>query len=254
LSNVDQNKYCLCKSKSYYNSSSQTCISQSTYNQSCTDSSQCLSVNLVCLSSKCLCLSTNYWNGTWCVEYKKYSESCSSVPCDPSDVNLVCGTPPHGTFQQICYCNTDYYYDEYMSKCNRFKRPTANCSSSHECITNAYCALDSYSTSYVCVCLPGYYYSNSLDTCTLSSTHNQACSSSSCDSLKSLQCINSVCVCEDEYYWNGSECQLTKVYNEACSTTPVDNCRASRNLFCNGANCACLAASPTYDPLTGYCS
>jgi hypothetical protein len=250
---VDRNRYCLCKSKHYYDATSQTCLSQRTHNQACTDSSQCLPVNLVCLSSKCLCLSTNYWNGTWCVDYKKYSEPCASVPCDPSDANLVCGTPPHGTFQQICYCRSDFYYDEYMSRCNRVKRPIGNCSSSYECISYAYCALDSYSTSYVCVCLPGYYYSNSLDACTISSSHNQACSSSACDSLKGLQCINQLCVCEDEFYWNGNECQLTKVFNEACSTTPIDNCRTSRNLFCNGATCACLLATPTHDPLTGYC-
>ena len=44
---------------------------RSTYGSSCTDTSQCADVNLVCSNSTCVCSDVNdfYWNGTYCGKF-----------------------------------------------------------------------------------------------------------------------------------------------------------------------------------------
>jgi hypothetical protein len=91
------NKFCLCVSGYYYDHSARNCVVLKSYGGSCYNSSQCQQVNLECVSGVCTCLSNQFWNGSWCVNYVKYGQPCFvQAECDPLDSNLVCGVPPLG--------------------------------------------------------------------------------------------------------------------------------------------------------------
>lgn len=91
------NKFCLCVSGYYYDHSAKNCVVLKSYGGSCYNSSQCQQVNLECVSGVCTCLSNQYWNGSWCVNYLKYGQPCTAQSeCDPLDSNLICGVPPLG--------------------------------------------------------------------------------------------------------------------------------------------------------------
>jgi hypothetical protein len=249
----DGNAFCKCRSDYYYSGSTNGCVAKGTYGASCVNSTQCLAVNLVCLSSLCACTSAQFWNGTWCTNYLLYSQACSSTSqCSPLDSNLVCGIPPQGGTQSVCYCQTGTYFDEYYAKCIQQRYPTINCTDTSQCITNSVCQQDSlYQSSLVCTVVPGYYYNTATGLVTAMASYGASCNSVPCNNLLGLYCYTAggTCACQTDYYWNGAQCQLSAVFGQACSTALANNCRASRNLACNAGTslCYCPMATPNLD-------
>ena len=95
---MDNNTFCYCVTGYYYDKTYDYCLAQSTYGGSCSQSSsQCLNVNLACINNYCICSGTQYWNGTYCVDYVLFSQPCTaSTQCNPNDLYLTCGIPPLG--------------------------------------------------------------------------------------------------------------------------------------------------------------
>ena len=74
-------------------------------------------------------------------------------------------------------------------------------------------------------------------------SYNSSCSSnSSCDSTKSLYCVQigqlvGLCACNSLMYWNGSTCAAEQTINTTCSST--SQCRMDLGLSCISAICSC---------------
>ena len=161
----------------------------------------------------------------------------------------------------MCYCQSGYFYDEYYSLCMPRKKVMQNCTSTYECIDNAYCTAESiYSASKFCQCSPSYYYDASLNSCINMETYGTTCTSKTCDYNLGLYCLLNTniykCSCNPDYFWTGSRCQLSQVYLETCTISGTSNsCRASRNLNCNPTNykCECSFSKPTYNTTYADC-
>lgn len=202
------------------------------------------------MSNQCLCSLGQYWNGTWCVNYAIYSDSCTSESqCNPYDAYLICGIPPLGTSQKVCYCQTGYYYDDYLTRCISRKLPYQNCTQTYECINDAYCVTESvYSASKSCQCIPGYYFDKSTSSCVALLTFGGICTSTACNNNFGLYCLLNTntykCSCLPDFFWNGNKCQLTYAYGETCTSNSysANSCRASRNLNCNPLTLVCECA------------
>ena len=106
---MDNNTFCYCVTGYYYDKTYDYCLAQSTYGGSCSQSSsQCLNVNLVCINNYCICSGTQYWNGTYCVDYVLFSQPCTaSTQCNPNDLYLTCGIPPLGKL---------FYYNQHLCR------------------------------------------------------------------------------------------------------------------------------------------
>lgn len=100
--------YCLCRYDYYFNGTSHSCLPTSNYGGACFNITQCYQyANLQCLNSVCTCSSTQYWNGTYCIDYLVYGQPCtSSSQCNPYDINMNCTVPLLGISQKVCYCKS----------------------------------------------------------------------------------------------------------------------------------------------------
>jgi len=246
--NGDNQLYCLCITNFYYDASSKSCKAQTSNNTNCDTSTSCLSAyGLRCINGKCLCEPTKYWNGTHCDFYRFYGRPCSSVNlCTPTDPNLVCGVPPLGVSQQMCYCRTAYQFDDYSQLCVRQSLPFQACYTSNDCVDNATCLVN------VCTCYPGYWFNSVTGQCDEKLAYGLACSaiSAPCNyQLYGIGCYNNMCQCDPTYeYWSGTSCELRRYKDETCSATLL--CRSNRGLACGGSNtCACSIGtwSASYD-------
>ena len=206
----DTDTFCYCVTGYYYDTSSASCLAQSTYGGACTTSNyQCLSfVNLICANYTCICTTKQYWTGSKCTNYLLFSQSCTaSSQCNPWDSNMYCGTPILGVSGQMtCRCNSGYFFDEYTGICKAQVAPNKNCTKSYECINNAFCGVDAtYLSSWVCQCVPGYYYSSTANACysmAVYGTYGSICTNglAVCNIFLGLYCLSNSgtykCSCE----------------------------------------------------------
>ena len=59
--------FCDCYSNQFYSGSVSGCVSRVTYNQACSNTYECISgVGLSCVTSKCLCDVSQYWDSLKC--------------------------------------------------------------------------------------------------------------------------------------------------------------------------------------------
>ena len=260
--NNDGTYFCQCNQGTYYDATTQQCLTHQTINGYCVaNTNQNNDENtwvpmcnyfqgLYCNNGICTCPSTQFWNGTYCTYYSSYGRSCSAIQlCSIGDPNLVCGIPPGGSQQTMCYCNTNYYFDTYLQQCVQQKSEGMTCFSSGECVDNATC------TSNVCTCYPGYWSNTATGQCTEMLIYGATCSSATgsipCNNLiYGLNCFSNLCGCDPTYeYWDGSYCNPRLHYGETCSATNL--CAAYRGLTCSvGLTCVCnsgLTYSGTYN-------
>jgi hypothetical protein len=94
---------CKCDDYSYWNGSQ--CVSKSTYQQPCTSSNQCLTLQfLYCdtTSKKCICdTNTRFWDKTSCFPKRTYNERCNEDSECKSSEHLYCLSGTCKYFQYI---------------------------------------------------------------------------------------------------------------------------------------------------------
>lgn len=100
---------------------------------------------------------------------------------------------------------------------------------------------------YICECDFTAYWKSSGSVCTTREMINGPCTQDiQCRQDLALECINSVCDCNADRYWTGSQCLYKRAYNETCNSTSL--CRSS--LQCdNGVTpsvCDCLPSSQMF--------
>lgn len=169
---------CKCSATTYYNSTINTCVTYSSYNQQCIANvfvtSECSSTpGLTCSSTTsgvCQCSSTNYWNfisGT-CVAKVSFGLSCVSASCN-DQVGLSClGT--------VCNCSTGYYWTG--TACSTTLGAGQTCTAT-ACTSPFICAA-------TCQCPAAYYLDLYTVNCDLDKTTGTSCS-------YNFECSSNVC-------------------------------------------------------------
>ena len=103
--------------------------------------------------------------------------------------------------------------------------PGGSCSSTSQCVTNAYCVKSSGSNTGSCQCATNYYYDSTVSTsqCNARLAYGSACTTSTqCITSAGLTCISGTCGCNSNtYFYNTTSlrCQYLKVYIEKLSIT-----------------------------------
>ena len=177
---------CKCTTTTYYNATLNSCVSYSTYGQTCYESvfvtSECSPTqNLECSSTTsgtCQCSSSNYYASTTATCTAKVTQggACSaSILCDDS-LGLTC-------VSNVCQCSSGTYWTG--SKCSETKGAGQACTAASECTSPMSCI------SSICNC-PATFYLDLVTVACLSKkasgvscTYNFECTSSTC--------TNSVC-------------------------------------------------------------
>ena len=92
--------------------------------------------------------------------------------------------------------------------------PGGSCSSTSQCVTDAYCVKPTGSNVGSCQCATNYYYVSG-NSCTARLAYTSGCTTSSqCITSAGLTCISGTCGCDSTiYFYNGtsSRCQYLKV-------------------------------------------
>ena len=94
--------------------------------------------------------------------------------------------------------------------------PDEPCSSTSQCITNAYCVLPANEKVGVCQCATDFFYDSavSLVQCNPTRTINIACTDSNqCTTSVGLMCSGGLCVCSSTSFFNttSNRCEYLKV-------------------------------------------
>ena len=172
------------------------------------------------------------------MDFAFYGKQCiNQIECNPFDSNLVCGVPLGNYLeskQKICHCMSGFYFDEFLSRCSKYKLVNIPCSDSSECILNAICLNNEYGTIQVCKCMIGHYFDIEKSICVRMLSYSKTCKDSYCDNLVGLTCVSGRCQCSSDFFWNGNTCELTNTFGETCQIfNSHDSCRISKNLICN---------------------
>lgn len=257
----------------------------------CSSNGECNdSENLVCRFDDCNCPKEsiyqmcdcsrqigdeNYWNGTKCIEAKKFGEQCKNdYECQTMTQKTKCIN-----FNCECLETHKFYWDAIS--CSPKKKYGQNCYSSNQCLDSelTYC-----NSSFKCDCLSSQYFNTidlkclpkvwELDYCFPNMTnmchspmecrYNHLCSCSfgeffhglhcvaqylhgapcqknhECAEYKGLSCKNNVCLCNDSkktWSWNSTECKLT-YGSSGCMGNAY--CNEYEKLFCRFDNNSCF--------------
>ena len=96
------------------------------------------------------------------------------------------------------------------------------CSSSGDCIANAYCLMASQASVGICSCVTSYYFDTATSACLTRVTAYQPCTYDyQCLEYKRLKCTSGTCQCPSTMFWNSTylECQFLKVPYSICTST-----------------------------------
>ena len=90
-----------------------------------------------------------------------------------------------------------------------------------------------------CLCETGYIY---IDKCTLKKNYLEQCHTTAiCKDDSKMICLDGVCQCAAESYWNGTMCQVKSTYNQVC--TKESQCLTSQLLYCDLTQKKCTCDS-----------
>jgi len=90
-----------------------------------------------------------------------------------------------------------------------------------------------------CLCETGYIY---IDKCVLKKNYQDKCHITAiCKDETKLICLDGVCKCAPESYWNGTMCQVKSTYNQVC--TKDSQCLTSQLLYCDLTQKKCICDS-----------
>jgi hypothetical protein len=225
---------CVCNTNDYYSILTGQCVAQQAYSTPCTlGNYQCLN-NTSCFDltsppATCSCDTTKYYyDGSRCSLYATYGQTCAAATygpyCDSVTRSLVCiGT--------TCNCSALTYYN--ASSCIAYTSAGFACTSSAQCVTNAYC-----STTNICTCSSAYYFDMTTGNCFLLLTYGQLCMSSvQCPT--NMLCTTSQCLCTANTYYVSPSCVSSVSYGGACSVTV--SCDSTLGLSCVSSVCTCSA-------------
>jgi hypothetical protein len=96
-----------------------------------------------------------------------------------------------------------------------------------------------------CLCETGYIY---IDKCTLKKNYQEKCHITTfCKDKTKMLCLDGVCKCDAESYWNGSMCQVKSTNDQYC--TKDSQCLTSQLLYCDliRKRCTCDSYSRFWD-------
>jgi hypothetical protein len=80
-----------------------------------------------------------------------------------------------------------------------------------------------------CLCETGYIY---IDKCILKKNYLEKCHTTAvCKDDTKMICLDGVCKCASESYWNGKMCTNKSTYNQVC--TNDSHCLTSQLLYCD---------------------
>ena len=192
-------------------------VSAKTYNQQCSDSSEC-DGQLICRtkpgdagSKKCVCkIGSGYQSPGQCVKFDKY-ECQSDTYCQDQDKDRICT-------QQKCQCKDGYSESKSEQKCEKGVKVGHNepCELDNQCKSHLYC----YPRTGKCICKKNYVWSQ--DDCKEMASHS--CSQDSdCQDRDPNRICNSTtqrCGCRDGYLEpsTGDYCVKKKAsYNDTCN-------------------------------------
>ncbi|XP_071127056.1 uncharacterized protein [Mytilus edulis] len=157
-------------------------------NSACTMNSECES-NLVCLSGRCQCLSSDYfWNGFVCMTRKSINEECEeSRQCK---LSLQCRN-------KKCQCIESNYWTG--STCAKRKSLNGTCATLMECRDTLFCVHS--------ICRCDYYIGETWDgySCGTGHSFNGSCTTAA-DCRTTLSCAFGKCTCNSSESWNGHAC------------------------------------------------
>ncbi|CAF1005154.1 unnamed protein product [Rotaria sordida] len=243
---------CSCSAAQFWNG--RRCVSQRTFNRSCTSSSQCNSlIKLACMNVTissytdllCWCSASQYWTGSECVDLKTFNETCSSnSECQFTDF-LTC-------INGRCDCNSTQFWDyEY---CENKRSYGSQCFSNYWC-NNATAGLQCSTqlpTAGTCDCLTNQYWWTGNNTCMQQLSYNSPCSFDyQCLTNLSLSCSSSTspssCQCADNYWYNSTKCTPKFLSGATCSSSI--QCDNTVSLSCNltAQTCTCNESIYVWD-------
>lgn len=175
---------CQCTATTYYNSTINSCVTYSTYNQQCVANifvtSECSSTpapGFVCSSTTsgvCQCSTTTYYNAVTliCTAKATFGASCTTALCD-DQVGLICSGA-------VCNCSTGYYWTG--TAC------ATTLGAGQTCIAGA--CTSPLTCAVTCKCPAGYYLDIYTVNCDLTKVSGSSCTYNfECPTT----CVNSVC-------------------------------------------------------------
>ena len=90
-----------------------------------------------------------------------------------------------------------------------------------------------------CLCESGYIY---IDKCILKKNYQEKCHITTiCKDNTNMLCMDGVCKCGQESYWNGTMCKIKSTFNQACTTD--SQCLISQLLYCDLTQKRCTCDS-----------
>ena len=285
------NNKCLClDNRKTWSFKSEKCFlsyakSTCTSNEECNDSE-----NLICRFDGCNCPKESifqmcdcsrqtgkeyYWNGTKCIEAKKFGEQChNDYECQTMTQNTQCIN-----FNCVCLETNKFYWNG--NSCSPKKKYGQSCNGSNQCLDSELTVCNS---SFMCDCLSNQYF-NTIDfrclprvgeleycfpmmknmchspmecrynhiclcnigeffrapQCVAQYLHGAPCENNrECAEFKGLACQNNVCLCKDTnktWSWNSTECKLS-YGSPGCMGNAY--CNEYEKLFCRFNNNSCL--------------
>ena len=239
---------CQCSSLQYFNTNNNKCETLLSINGTCTELDACRSdLGLSCQASLCQCdSSTQFWNGSLCINYYTYNSSglcnddnqCFGNLICMSASTISCNCPLIVTIGS-CDCPAPVFGLEYFwngSTCVESNDYNMSCSSalaSYMCKNKTEGTFCSGSPSFKCVCSSSQYYNHFTKKCETLIANISTCTQvDACRSDLGLSCLTSLCQCNSTYqFWNGTSCANYLSYNEGTCTSS-SQCNATSLLTC----------------------
>jgi hypothetical protein len=128
-----------------------------------------------------------FWNGTLCIPYREYGESCLNTYQCIASQDTICLNG-----QCSCSNTTHFYFDSSTLSCELKKSESSTCSQDNECLGNMICS----SGQCRCANTSTHYFNESASTCLAKTLNNTACSSNlTCRTDVGLTCSSGFCLC-----------------------------------------------------------
>lgn len=245
---------CVCPQFQFYYTLNNTCQNQLLNNASCFLTSDCrVDLGLSCQSSKCLCdNSTQFWNGSACINYFTYADSCcfnyqckSILKCNSGAGTCNC---PSALSANKCDCyravGNEYYWNGiYCVPTVSFNQSCNNALASYMCKTLTEGTICNGSSSFTCVCPSLQFYYTINNTCQNQLLNNQACLlTTDCWVDLGLKCQSGKCLCNNaSQFWTGSTCTNYYTYNNQTCTN-ASQCADILVCLLSGTSCSCPTA------------
>ncbi|CAF0931904.1 unnamed protein product [Brachionus calyciflorus] len=231
----------------YWSDSSNSCISKKKYSQACTLDSQCLNSQLtICKNNEyCLCIDTEYFDGTNCVAKVGEGIGCS--------YDYMCLNPMYcDTQNRNCTCAPYYFYDTLTNNCKaQYSNGQGLCYSHHHCRQDYKLTCDL--TSNLCTCpSPKYTWSTHTNSCKLTYVQGTCSAQTDCNTSENLICVLNTnnCTCPSLTTYGTCDC-VKRLRNE--TYWDLDSKRCLPSISFNTSECSEDYMCKTITELT-YCN